>query len=115
MGDPLYGLDKVDWLVNPGTIIRFDHQSIGLMGQVPLTIEQATQETLSGSVQTKVNTASAVNAAEAVVLGGGVTLEQIGLAQPSGGIQIIGTGGINQGLMHNVEGSKTDSVPALPV
>jgi len=102
-GDPLHGLEKVDWLVNPGTIIRFDDHLIGSLGQVPLTVEQVTQETLPGGVLVQVNTASAVGAADVAVLGGGLTLAQVGLAQPAGGIQIVGVGGVNEGLMHNVD------------
>jgi hypothetical protein len=44
-----------------------------------------------------------VDTAEVAVLAGGVALDQAGLVQTAGGINVLGMGGINAGIMRNVD------------
>jgi hypothetical protein len=101
--DRLHDLRNGDWLVNPVTVMRFDDQVIGALGGVPLTFEQRQPGTSPGGTPLHVNPASAVDAAEVVVLGGGLTLEQVGLAQAAGGLNVVGASGVNAGMIQNVD------------
>jgi hypothetical protein len=100
--DPWGGLDKQDWLTNPGTLVLIDHQAIGAQGGVPLTFEQAGPETMVSGLTVHVNSAGAIGANEVAVLGQGLALEQVGLAAAAAGLNVVGAGGINAGLMQNV-------------
>jgi hypothetical protein len=101
--DPWVLPQKLDWLVNPATVIRFDDQPIGALGSLPLTFEQVAPESTLSGVPVDVNPASAVDTAEVAVLAGGVALDQAGLVQTAGGINVLGMGGINAGIMRNVD------------
>jgi hypothetical protein len=88
-----------DWLVNPMTVIRFDGQAIGALGSVPLTFQSAAGAELDGAT---VQVSGAVGAAEVGILGDGLKLEEVGLTEAGGGLQVVGAGGVNVGLIQNV-------------
>jgi hypothetical protein len=97
-----------DWLVNRGTLVRFDDRLIGPRGQVPLTFEPAAPALARPGMPVRVNSAGGVDAAEFGVLGDGLTLEQVGLAQPAGGLHVLGAGGVNAAMMNRFSRARRD-------
>jgi hypothetical protein len=89
-----------DWLVNPGTVVEFDSVYIGPAGQPG--VEMLPVEGIAeGGKLVNVNPGSSLPAGSAVVLTGGATLEQGGLRQVAGGINIVGGAGFNPALEQN--------------
>lgn len=90
----------VDWLVNPGTALLFDGVPIGPTGQPRVRIR-----TIAGieedGVAVQVNPAGGLPSGNAVVLTGGATLEQSGLTDAHGGLNLIGSAGLNPALQRN--------------
>ncbi|CAH1073230.1 neuraminidase-like domain-containing protein [Candidatus Nitrotoga sp. 1052] len=103
-----------DWLVNSGTGLMFDGSLIGPRGQPGLQI------LLSGGVGKEgvpinVNPGSGLTSGSTVVLTGGATLEQSGLTQVGGGLNIVGGGGFNSALAQNLnEWNRSDFGTGMP-
>ncbi|MEZ4861711.1 MAG: neuraminidase-like domain-containing protein [Caldilineaceae bacterium] len=110
--DPLFYLDKADWVINPATVIRFDDQAIGPHGGLPFVFEQGPLESVRVGVPVHVNAASAVGAAETVILQDGLGLKDVGLMWASGGLNVIGMDGANAGIMQNVEYFEKNDITA---
>jgi hypothetical protein len=91
-------------LINPGTGLLFDGALIGPAGRPALEI--LTGE--SGGVVAErgtpvnVNPGSGVASGSSVVLMGATTLDESGLSQLAGGLNIVGSGGFNSALARNL-------------
>jgi hypothetical protein len=92
-----------DWLVNPGTGLLFDGAVIGPAGRpgVEILTGGATRGAAAGEKPVHVNPGSDLAAGSAAVLTGDATLEQAGLAEVAGGLNIVGGGGFNSTLAQN--------------
>jgi Neuraminidase-like domain len=90
----------LDWLVNPGTALEFDGVLIGPAGRAGLEILSAVGIAEGGS-SVNVHPGNGLASGSTVVLTGTTTLEQHGLMQVSGGLNIVGGGGFNSALKQN--------------
>lgn len=92
-----------DWLVNPGTVLAFGDALIGPLGQPGL--QTLTSEVADGvaSVGTPVhvNPGSGIASGTSIALVDSTTLEQAGLTQTAGGLNVIGRNGFNSALKQN--------------
>ncbi len=89
-----------DWMVNPGTLIRFSDTLIGPIGQPGIVIST----TVDGAINQEylnVNPGSAVAAGSIVVLADKSTFAHSGLNVPGGGLNVIGSAGFNSVLGRN--------------
>jgi hypothetical protein len=93
-----------DWLVNPGTGLLFDGVLIGPAGRPGLEILPAGGIAEGGSL-VNVNPGSGLGAGSTVVLTRATTLEESGLTQVAGGLNIVGSGGFNSALEKNFKES----------
>ena len=94
-----------DWLVNTGTGLLFDGVLIGPRGQPGLelmTVEVAASMP-DGRLPININPGSGLAAGMTVVVSGRTTLQQNGLTQVGGGLNIVGSGGFNSALTHNLD------------
>jgi hypothetical protein len=98
--DPLVW-NKKDLVTNPITFVKFDDVAIGPHGKVQVAFEQGAAEALLGSSQVLVNPASAVHAGETVLLRDNLVLNDVGLQATAGGVNLLGAGGINEGMLEN--------------
>jgi hypothetical protein len=89
-----------DWLVNPGTALEFDGVLIGPAGRPGLEILPAGGIAEGGSL-VNVNPGSGLGAGSTVVLTRATTLEESGLTQVAGGLNVIGSAGFNVALEKN--------------
>jgi hypothetical protein len=94
----------LDWLVNPATALEFDGVLIGPAGRPGLEIHRP-----DGSVAADAGTPVNVNpgsgglaSGSTVVLAGPTTLEEAGLTERAGGLNIVGSAGFNAALEKNV-------------
>lgn len=89
-----------DWLVNPGTGLLFDGVLIGPTGRPGLEILPA-GGIAEADTQVNVNPGSGLASGSTVVLTGTTTLEQNGLTQVAGGLNVVGSAGFNSALEKN--------------
>ncbi|MBE0466280.1 MAG: hypothetical protein IBX71_03535, partial [Candidatus Desulforudis sp.] len=92
-----------DWLVNPGTVLEFDNVLIGPAGQPGLRIVtgEVAEAVAEGGLPVNVNPGSSLASGGAVVLADAITLEQSGLIQAAGGLNVVGGAGFNSALEKN--------------
>ena len=93
----------VDWLLNPGTGLLFDGVLIGPAGRPGLEIltAEVAGVVAKGGIPINVNPGGGLASGSTVVLTGATTLEQNGLTQVAGGLNIVGGGGFNSALTQN--------------
>lgn len=89
-----------DWMVNPGTLIRFSDTLIGPIGQPGIVISTAVDGAINQEYL-NVNPGSAVAAGSIVVLADESTFAHSGLNVPGGGLNVIGSAGFNSVLGKN--------------
>lgn len=89
-----------DWLVNPRTALLFDGTPVGPVGRPGVEILTGTNLAAGGAL-VKVHPAGGIGEKTNVVLTGG-TLEDAGLTDRSGGLNVIGSGGFNPALEKNL-------------
>jgi hypothetical protein len=108
-------LDR-DWLINPTTALAFDNVLLGPTGQPGLEVMTTVMTTMdqpAPGAHINVNPGSAVPGS--VVVTAEHTFERSGLAVAGGGLNIVGRGGLNEGLAQNVKGlNRTGFGPSLP-
>jgi hypothetical protein len=93
-----------DWLVNPATVLEFEGVLIGPAGQTGMEIllaDEVSGTIAEGGTPVNVNPGSGLASGSTVVLSGVTTLEQSGLTQVAGGLNIIGGIGFNSALTQN--------------
>jgi hypothetical protein len=92
-----------DWLVNPGTVLAFGEALIGPLGQPGL--QTLTSEIADGvapvGTRVHVNPGSGLVSGGSIVLIDSTTLEQAGLTQTAGGLNVVGRAGFNSILQQN--------------
>lgn len=89
-----------DWLINPGTAIRFDDVLIGPTGQPGIEILTAV-EAAAGQGSVSVNPGSDLVGGSTVVLRDENTFARSGLKAIGGGLNIVGGSGFNSALEKN--------------
>ncbi|WP_337287743.1 neuraminidase-like domain-containing protein [Candidatus Methylomirabilis sp.] len=86
-----------DWLVNPGTAIKFDDSLIGPAGQPGIEIVTAV-DAAAGYGRLSVNPGSDLAGGRTVVLSDENTFAKSGLKAIGGGLNIVGSAGFNSAL-----------------
>lgn len=102
--------EETDWLANSMTVLQFDEQLIGEKGRTELVIQtkdEAAVTVAAGGELVDAHSGSEVPSGSIVVAVTGA-VNQSGLANVSGGINIVGYSGLNPTLVGNL--SKTGSV-----
>jgi len=89
-----------DWLINPATVLKFDEALIGPVGQPGL--EVATDVAQTG-LATQINVNPGSEVAGAVAVGAAHTFARSGLQVTGGGLNVIGSAGLNPALAQNVK------------
>jgi len=89
-----------DWLINPATVLKFDEALIGPAGQPGL--EAATDVAQMG-LATQINVNPSSEVAGAVAVGAAHTFARSGLRITGGGLNVIGSAGLNPALAQNVK------------
>jgi len=89
-----------DWLINPVTVLKFDEALIGPVGQPGL--EVATDVAQMG-LGTQINVNPGSEVAGAVAVGAAHTFARSGLRITGGGLNVIGSAGLNPALAQNVK------------
>jgi len=89
-----------DWLINPATVLKFDEALIGPAGQPGL--EVATDVAQMG-LATQINVNPGSEVAGAVAVGAAHTFARSGLRVTGGGLNVIGSAGLNPALAQNVK------------
>ncbi len=98
--DPI--LDR-DWLVNPGTVIRFDDVLIGPDGQPGIEIVSGAGAATAGQGQVNVNPGSGLAGGSAVALSDATSFAKSGLKAIGGGLNVVGGAGFNSALQKNFD------------
>ncbi len=96
---------KFDWLVNPGTGFLFDGVLIGPVGQpgVEILPTDAADSIAKGGLLVNVSPGSPLKPGSIAVLTRAATLEEGGLKEFAGGLNIIGGPGFNAALWKNFD------------
>jgi len=93
-----------DWLVNEGTGLLFEGELIGPAGRAGTAVLPSTKVAVSiaeaGSA-VNIHAGSGLPEGSRVVLTDATTLEQTGLMQAAGGLNVIGSGGLSSGQLEN--------------
>ena len=102
-GSLINPIPAFDWLVNPGTGLLFDGVLIGPAGRpgLELLTAEVAGVIAEGGIPINVNPGSGLASGITVVLSGPTTMEQNGLTQVAGGLNIVGSGGFNSALTQN--------------
>ncbi|WP_448544495.1 neuraminidase-like domain-containing protein [Roseiflexus sp.] len=98
-----------DWLINPATVLKFDETLIGPVGQPGL--EVATDLAQPG-LGTQINVNPGSEVAGAVTVGAAHTFARSGLQITGGGLNVIGSAGLNPALAQNVKDLNRSGVGA---
>jgi hypothetical protein len=96
---------KQDWLANPATVVQFEGELIGPVGQAGLAVRPSFEgaDALDGGAPAiGVNAGSAVAPDSTVVAVETNALASAGLTPVAGGLNVIGSNGLNSALLKNV-------------
>ncbi len=95
-------VSKQDWLANPATAVQFEGELIGPLGRAGVAVQDtlAAADGLAGAIA--VNAGSAIAPDKAVVAVETNALASAGLATAAGGLNVIGSNGLNSALLKNV-------------
>jgi hypothetical protein len=96
----IYPVRDRDWLINPATVVEFDEALIGPAGQPGL--EVATDVAQMG-LGTQINVNPGSEVAGAVTVSAAHTFARSGLRVTGGGLNVIGSAGLNPALAQNVK------------
>jgi ABC toxin N-terminal region/Neuraminidase-like domain/Putative peptidoglycan binding domain/Salmonella virulence plasmid 28.1kDa A protein len=93
----------IDWLTNPATGLLFDGTLIGPAGRPEVDILTDNDvDTRPQGIQVNVNPGSGIASGSIMVLTSKGTLEQSGLTQAVGGLNVVGSAGFNSALAQNL-------------
>jgi hypothetical protein len=95
---------KQDWIANESTVVQFDGELIGPHGRAGLAVMPAGKAAAAaaGAGSVNVNAGSGLAAGSSIVAVERNALESAGLAQTAGGLNVIGSGGLNSALLKNL-------------
>lgn len=99
-GSLIYPKPMGDWLINPGSVLRFGDVLIGPSGQPGLEILDRA-DPVADAEPVNVNPGHDLPAGRRVMVVDGATLTQSGLEVEGGGLNIVGAAGFNATLMGN--------------
>ena len=92
---------RSDWLTNPGTVLAFDDSVIAAAGRSELKIVPAS-EAPDGRVPVNVHSAGGLPPGSRLMIAADdADLEGDGLARAPGGLNVVGSEGLNAGLAEN--------------
>ena len=96
-----------DWLLNAVTVLKFDEVLIGTAGQpgLQILVGDPTEGISLAGTSVNVNPGSGLASGSTVFLPGITTLEQSGLIQAVGGLNVVGNAGFNPTLAQNLKQS----------
>jgi len=96
-----------DWLLNAVTVLKFDEVLIGTAGQpgLQILVGDTTEGISLAGTSVNVNPGSGLASGSTVFLPGITTLEQSGLIQAVGGLNVVGNAGFNSTLAQNLKQS----------
>jgi hypothetical protein len=97
---------RADWLVNPVTVLQYDDGLIGPNGLTEVNVLPLTEvgeAIASGGIPVNVGAGSGLAAGNTVVATYRDALESAGLIQTPGGLNIVGSSGLNSALAQNVD------------
>jgi len=95
-----------DWLVNPATGLLFEGELIGPGGKAGMAVLPSTElagAIAEGGTPVKVHAGSGVVSGSTVVALAGEVLDQAGLTQTAGTLNIVGDSGFNSALAQNFD------------
>lgn len=98
-----------DWLANPATGLQFDGEVIGSAGRSGLAVlssNAAGGVLAEGGMPVSVHAGSEIAAGSTVVAPAGEALNQAGLVQTAGMLNIVGGSGFNSALTQNLDALK---------
>jgi hypothetical protein len=97
---------EFDWLVNPGTGLLFDGVLVGPADHpgLEMTTAKAAGVAMEDRTQVNVNPGSGLAFGSAVFPSSTTPPDKAGLTQVAGGLNVVGRGGFNAGLMKNFKG-----------
>jgi hypothetical protein len=95
-------INPVDWLVNPITVLTFGDRLIGATGQTGLQVFSDLTADTREKIMVNVSSGSGLKLGSKVVLTDTALLEQSGLIQTHGGLNVIGASGLNTALQQNL-------------
>ncbi|MCL6542207.1 MAG: hypothetical protein K6T87_16750 [Roseiflexus sp.] len=87
-----------DWLINPATVLKFDDVLVGPVGQPGLKIAT---DIAHGGLASQINANPGSEVSSAVVVEATHTFARSGLLVTGGGLNIIGSAGLNPALAQN--------------
>jgi hypothetical protein len=96
---------RQDWIMNPATVLRFDEALIGPRGSanlVVLPVSELPAALSGGGITVQVQPGSNIATDNHVVASSDNALAQAGLAQATGGLNVIGASGFNSTLAKNL-------------
>jgi hypothetical protein len=94
-------LQPHDWLVNPGSLMKFGTTLLGPLGQPGLDVVSGL-DLAHGQVQVNVNPGSDLLGGSQVVIRDLPAFTRSGLAPVGGGLNVVGGGGFNAALKKNL-------------
>ncbi len=110
---PTWGPDSLinvkteqDWLVNPGTGLLFDGELIAPHGRAEVAVlpsVEAAGALARGGLPVNVHAGSGLAPGRTVVAVAGDALDQAGLIQAAGGLNVVGSSGFNSALAQNFD------------
>jgi hypothetical protein len=100
--DPAMDPPGFDWLTNATTVVLFDDKAMGRYGGIPMTKRQVGRDTTTLMATVRVSDASAVGNNEVFVFTENVSFEEVGLERAATGLNVVGSSGLNTGIMENV-------------
>jgi hypothetical protein len=95
-----------DWLVNPGTGLLFDGELIAPRGRAQVAVlssVEAAGALARGGLPVNVHAGSGLAPGRTVVAVAGDALDQAGLIQAAGGLNVVGSSGFNSALAQNFD------------
>ena len=98
--------DKQDWLANSLTAVQFEGELIGPAGRAGLAIQSGQAAANSQDTAIAINAGSAIAPDTTVVTRDSNALASAELTQAAGGLNVIGSNGLNSALLKNINALK---------
>lgn len=96
----------LDWITNPATVVQFGEELIGPAGRTGLLVlpaADAAEALVSRGTSIEINAVSDIPHSSTVIAKSTNAIEKSGLIYASGGLNIVGSGGLNSAMAKNIE------------